>query len=240
MILTSWGQVPLRKALCGLGEVKLVFIGDGADTRAPQYLRSEQLPVDSIESFKDERQDFEYVIVQTKPSKEVCDSTLAAPGPAAAAPSAPAPAAPAQVGPGTVVQGLAAPGFESGTLASWTPYGDVQASVDHESAHSGHFGLNEKSGNGSVWQDVSGLQAGSTYTISAWLVASDAETVGRIAIFNPATGKASFSDEFRPGKTWKQIHYSVHLDKGDTLKIHLWRQPGTGSVYWDDVQLSKE
>lgn len=234
-VLTTWGQVPLRKALCGLGEVKLVFIGDGADIRAPQYVQSEQLPVHSVRSLRDERQDFEYVIVQTQPTADVCN-----PGSAAAAPVPPAPAPPRPTATGVAVAGLVAPGFEDGTLAPWVPYGNVQTSVDHEAAHSGKFGLEEKSGDGSVWQDVSGLQPGSVYTISAWLSASDDQSVGRFAVYNPATGQASFSDEFKPGKTWQQVRYSVRLDKGDSLKIHLWRRPGNGTVYWDDVQISKD
>src|SRR5271166_5081001 len=71
-----------------------------------------------------------------------------------------------------VVSGLLNSGFESGQVQPWTAYGDVKASVDRGvAAHSGQFGLVEEGANGSVWQDVSGLQTGKLYTISAWVSA---------------------------------------------------------------------
>lgn len=140
------------------------------------------------------------------------------------------------------VPGLVNPGFESGKLEPWVAYGDVKASVDRGvAAHSGQFGLTEAGTNGSVWQDVSGLEAGKLYTISAWVSANPGgNTIARFAIFNPTTSEVAFSEESRPGTNWQQIKYSFRLTKGETIKFHLWRHPGPGTVYWDDIQLSKE
>ncbi len=145
-------------------------------------------------------------------------------------------------GEGHAVKSLANPGFESGQIGPWVAYGDVKASVDRgAAAHSGQFGLTEPAGNGSAWQDVSGLEAGKTYTISAWVSAQPGgDTVARFAVFNPAASEATFSDEFRPGSSWQHVRYSVHLTKGDTLKIHLWRAPGPSIIYWDDVQVTSD
>jgi hypothetical protein len=78
---------------------------------------------------------------------------------------------------------------------------------------------------------------GRTYEISAWLAASsDSDTIARIAVFNPATGETTFSPEWKPTPNWQQVKYSVRLEKGNTLKIHLWKQSGKAAVYWDDVQ----
>jgi hypothetical protein len=70
--LTSGDQIPLPKALCKLGDAKLIFIGDGAATRAKTYLQSQQIPVQSERTITDEGGSFSYVIVQTSPRWEQC------------------------------------------------------------------------------------------------------------------------------------------------------------------------
>ena len=131
------------------------------------------------------------------------------------------------------------PGFETGKLTPWTPYGDPQASVDRGPAHTGEFRLAEQAGDGSVWQDVSGLQAGEEYTISAWVSASDGSAATAcIGVFNPTTLMADSSEQWKPGLSWQLVKFSVRLDKGDTLRIHLCRKPGVGTIYWDDAQLT--
>jgi endo-alpha-N-acetylgalactosaminidase len=139
-----------------------------------------------------------------------------------------------------VTSGLVNPGFESGSLSPWTPYLDPKASLVKGPVHGGQFSLAED-GVGSVWQDVSGLDAGTTYTISAWVSAAPgAAASASIGVFNPATNVSKFSDRLVPTQGWQLLKYSVLLDKGNTFRIHLYRPEGSGTVYWDDVRLYYE
>ena len=65
-------------------------------------------------------------------------------------------------------------GFEERDVSSWAVYRHVRANVVKLQAHSGSHSLAESDGEGSVYQDVTGLQPGQRYRISAWGSASPA------------------------------------------------------------------
>jgi hypothetical protein len=134
--------------------------------------------------------------------------------------------------------GVENPGFEDGNFAPWVPYRSVQFHVSAARAHSGSYSLMETSGEGSVYQDVSGLQPGRVYSIGAWVAASrDATATAQIAVFDPAKNVATFSLAVHPDSVWRQIDDAVTMGPGGNLRIHLFRYQGTGIIYWDDVSV---
>src|SRR5712692_778483 len=62
--------------------------------------------------------------------------------------------------------------FETGNLAPWVPFQAVQAGIATNPVHSGKFSLSEVSGDGSVYQDVKGLQPEVSYIASGWVSGS--------------------------------------------------------------------
>src|SRR5271169_6046193 len=63
---------------------------------------------------------------------------------------------------------IANPGFEDGGISPWSPVWEVNAAANTERAHSGTHSLAEN-GTGSVYQDVTSLEPGATYIVSAWI-----------------------------------------------------------------------
>ena len=134
---------------------------------------------------------------------------------------------------------LANSDFENGTVAPWSTFQAVQASISSERVHGGRFSLAEDSGNGSVYADVRGLQDGAEYTVSAWVFAEPGTVAAaQIAVFD---GKAAtFSPAVTPRGAWEPIRHAAKAPSDGTLRIHLFRNNGTGKVYWDDVHISQK
>lgn len=105
----------------------------------------------------------------------------------------------------------------------------------HNSAHS----LIE-SGEGSVYQDVSGLEPGRTYVVSAWVTAPAGTTAtAYIGTYDPAVPSATFSTPITANSGWQLVTHPVTV-KGTMIRIHLFRGSGSGEVYWDEVRLYYE
>jgi hypothetical protein len=131
-------------------------------------------------------------------------------------------------------------GFESGRLDPWAPYQAVQASVDMSRAFEGKFSLAESAAQGSVYQDVKGLVPGVGYTISArasW--STDANAAAQIAVFDPVANVATSSDILSPAPGWHPLSHKFKLiaNSQGVARIHLFRNGGTGTVFWDDVRI---
>lgn len=133
-------------------------------------------------------------------------------------------------------------GFEDRELDDWAPYQGVHAAVAASPAHSGVHSLAETDGVGSAYQDVSGLQSGHRYRISAFVAGSPGATAGaQIALYDPGANVAIFSQGAHPGAEWQQLSKSITLGKTTTtLRIHLFRTDGTGTIYWDDVKIEPD
>jgi hypothetical protein len=67
---------------------------------------------------------------------------------------------------------LSNPGFETGAGTSWTAFSGVQASVTSSLALTGTNSYSLSSGEGGVYQDVTGLNAGQVYIVEGWARAS--------------------------------------------------------------------
>jgi carbohydrate binding protein with CBM4/9 domain len=142
-----------------------------------------------------------------------------------------------------VAPGVQNPSFENGSLSPWLPFQDVKATVSMAQAHTGPYSLGE-AGAGSVYQDVTGLEPGMTYTVSAWVSASnDATATAQIALatMDPGAIVASFSPQLKPdSSSWQLMSHSVRATKCGTIRIQLFRNQGSGVIYWDDVRFYYE
>ena len=135
---------------------------------------------------------------------------------------------------------IANPGFEEGDLAPWPSTGDLKASVTQTTAHSGSYSLAETEGSGSLYQDVTGLRPGATYTISAWVSASRGATASaQLAVYDPSDNVSVSSPvvTFRPD--WRPVSVSATAGREGAVRIHLMRRPGRGTIYWDDVRIAR-
>src|SRR5271167_860760 len=135
---------------------------------------------------------------------------------------------------------IANPGFEDGSVSPWSPVWEVSASVRSTRAHSGTHSLAE-TGTGSVYQDLTSLEPGATYTVYAWVSASpDATAPVQIAVYDPTSNVASSSPFLTPGTDWEKVSHSFTAGAEGTVRLHLLRGPGSGTVYWDDIQIYRE
>jgi hypothetical protein len=128
--------------------------------------------------------------------------------------------------------------FESGALAPWRPYLSAEPKVTGEKVHGGKFALAEAAGDGSVYQDVSGLVPGSDYRFTAFVSGSlDGTAAAQIALWEPDSGPAALSPAVTPGPTWQVVSQSVTAGASGTIRLHLFRHSGRGAIYWDDARL---
>lgn len=136
---------------------------------------------------------------------------------------------------------LANAGFEDRDLFPWAPFQTVRAGITRTQAHSGSQSLAQSEGVGSAYQDITGLQPGQRYRISAWVAASPGATAGaQIAVFDPGANVAVFSETLHPDTTWQLLSDFVTVSPPGTLRIHLFRTEGTGTIYWDDVRIFRD
>ena len=129
-------------------------------------------------------------------------------------------------------------GFEGGEVRPWVPYLNVKAEVTSAITHSGKYSLAESVSSGSVYEDVNGLHPGSTYTVSAWVLGSPgASATAQVAIYDPGTNSAAFSLPTHVSASWQLVTQSLTIGSLPTIRLHLFRNEGSGTVYWDDVHI---
>lgn len=138
----------------------------------------------------------------------------------------------------TISEIIKNPGFEHHDLSAWRTYRSVQISLTSAVAHHGTSSLMETSGEGSAYQDVTGLLPDHVYRITAWVAASrDATVTAQIGVYDPSKNVATFSPMVTPDEVWQEIENAVFVGVGGNLRIHLFRNRGTGAIYWDDVSV---
>jgi hypothetical protein len=134
---------------------------------------------------------------------------------------------------------LVDPGFEDSNLDDWPSFLAVRVAVATDRARTGLHSLAQTDGDGSVYQDIKGLEPGKSYLVSAWVSASPGATsTAQIALWDPGTNVLTESPPFHPGTEWQLLTHSMAASSSGTLRLHLFRRGGTGSIYWDDVSVS--
>ncbi len=135
---------------------------------------------------------------------------------------------------------IANPGFEGGDLSPWSTVWEVGAGVDSTRAHNGSHSLAE-TGLGSVFEDVTGLEPGATYSASVWVSGSPAATAqAQLTIYDPTDNATTSSPFVTVGPDWRNLSRSFAAGRDGTVRLHLLRGPGSGTIYWDDVHISRE
>ena len=134
--------------------------------------------------------------------------------------------------------GVANPGLEDGTTAPWSTNG-ARTAISTVTAHSGSYSL-AMTGAGTAYQDVNGLEPGAWYTLFAWVSGTPGEPVNaELIIFNPTDGVSTSTSVIQTGPGWRQVSRSFVVGREGAIRINLARGPGDGTVYWDDIHLSR-
>jgi hypothetical protein len=90
-----------------------------------------------------------------------------------------------------------------------------------------------------VYQDINGLEPGRTYTLSAWVSAAPGTTTtAQLSVYNPTDNVATSSPAVPCDSSWQLISRSFTVGGEGSVRIHLARGPGGGTVYWDDIHIS--
>ncbi len=135
---------------------------------------------------------------------------------------------------------IANPGFEDGDASPWSSLWEVNASVNASRAHSGTHSLVE-TGVGSVYQDVTALEPGATYTVSSWVSGSAGATAtAQVTVYDLSDDVVTSSPFLGAGPDWKQLSHSFKAGREGAVRLHLTRGPGSGAIYWDDIHISRE
>ena len=141
----------------------------------------------------------------------------------------------------TIDNKLSDPGFEEEDLAFWQPFQSVHATVSTADPHSGARSLAETESDGSVYQDAKGLEPGRKYQVTAWVSSSPDATAGaQIATWDSSTNGPAVSKEVQPRGTWQLLSAVASADPSGSLRIHLFRLKGSGTIYWDDVRIDPD
>jgi hypothetical protein len=131
------------------------------------------------------------------------------------------------------------PGFEDKDLAAWPSFLHANSTIATDRARTGSHSLVQTAGDGSVWQDIRGLEPGRTYVITAWVSSSPGSTAtAQIGAWDPGTNTSTTSPELKPGSDWQLLTHSRVASESGTLRLHLFRKDGTGPIYWDDVSVN--
>ena len=133
------------------------------------------------------------------------------------------------------------PGFEDEDLSTWPSFQNVKAVVTSGPAHSGAHSLAQSEGEGSVYQDITGLEPGRVYVVSSWVAGSPGATAtAQIAFYSDSANLATFSSEVHVTPEWQLLTHAMAASASGSLRIHLFRKSGSGTIYWDDLSIYRE
>jgi RHS repeat-associated protein len=121
-------------------------------------------------------------------------------------------------------------------------YGGINSVVTNTQSHSGGYSLAQSGAtSGGSYEDVAGLIAGQSYQISAW-VRSDAGTTAQMGLLLHDTTGANSSNTtpITPGQSWQQVTLNYVANSTGQIRIHLQYMPGSGTIYYDDVQVVRQ
>jgi hypothetical protein len=133
------------------------------------------------------------------------------------------------------------PGFEDDDLAAWPGFQNAKSFLSTDRARSGLHSLAQSEGEGSVNQDIGGLEPGRVYVVSAWVSASPGATArAQIALWSPSANIATFSPELHSTPEWQLLTLAMAAGADGILRLHLFRKEGSGTIYWDDLSIHRE
>jgi hypothetical protein len=113
-------------------------------------------------------------------------------------------------------------------------FSGVQGSVVNTPVLTGAKSYSLVSGEGGLYQDVSGLTPGQVYTIEGWARASSASTADLFV--HDTTGAGSVTTgNVSLDTNWKRFAVSFTATATGAMRVHLHRGTSGSTVYWDDI-----
>lgn len=131
--------------------------------------------------------------------------------------------------------------FELG-LAFWSWYSASSKPLPTltDDAAEGALSLQEN-GDGLLYQDVSGLEPGRYYDVSAWVKADPGATATAVLYVHDTTGANAVVSAIVPSDKWQRVTVRFRASGTAKIRVHLGRNPdGQGAVMWDSVGISAE
>ena len=130
-------------------------------------------------------------------------------------------------------------GFETGKPAAWAVYGGVVGGVKTGQAHTGSFSLYETSGVGGFSQNATGLIPGQQYVVRAWVKGTAGTSAkARLLVDDTTGGGANTFTPVTVTTTWQRLQANFKATATGKVRIKLDRTAGTGTLYWDDVEVA--
>jgi hypothetical protein len=130
--------------------------------------------------------------------------------------------------------------FEAATISPWVVFGSPVASVSTAEHYEGRQSLG-LSKTGGVFQDISWLREGSIYRVTAKARAMCGSTPQGLLWLHDTNGQDGVRDGPRPVSCdgWQEFTANFKADANGLLRIHLHAVAEDGTVFWDDVRLTK-
>jgi hypothetical protein len=62
-----------------------------------------------------------------------------------------------------------------------------------------------------------------------------------MAVFDPGSNVANFSNAINPATSWQLLKYEFKVSAAaqGVARIHLFRNEGNGTIFWDDVRIAR-
>jgi len=130
-------------------------------------------------------------------------------------------------------------GFENGTVAPWISIGTTVESIESTLVYEGKSSLSQSGGGGGVYIDVPQAVAGQLYRITARGISASGTTAQGLLYVHDGTGANAVTDGYRTPSSLEWDEYAVTFratGSGD-IRVHLFTTGGSGSIYWDEVQI---
>jgi hypothetical protein len=127
--------------------------------------------------------------------------------------------------------------FETGSASPWLGVGGATIAISSSNAYGGVYSLAESGAAGGVYQDITGLTPGQFYRVTARALSIGG---GSAALFvHDTLGSNSVLDGYRVPSSTSFDEFAVNFQADPTgqMRIHLLFSGGTGTVYWDQVQI---
>jgi len=130
--------------------------------------------------------------------------------------------------------------FEGRSLSPWLGYGAVSASLSSVAA--GGAQSLAASGSGGMYQDLSGLEAGRVYRVSARVRSGSGTSAKALLWVHDTTGASSALSAWQtPSSTgWEDRTADFVASGNGRLRIHLHSDGGPGTLYWDDIKVARK
>jgi hypothetical protein len=140
--------------------------------------------------------------------------------------------------PAALAQTIQNPGFETGTKSGWLEGGSANG-VHTTAPHSGTYNAYNNGGWNSLFQNVSGLKANTSYTLRAWgrLTAANAGSTHRLYV------KVGGVETSVPITTATYQQYSVTFNTGTNTSVEIGQKETSGAsatAYFDDFTLTED